>query len=83
MSNTSLNIWNIIYKEESLFCTKIHLKFEVLRYSYSYLWNIEQLSATHMPQICCCNIVLMLHLQCRGVILPTITSKNMCAVYRL
>jgi len=73
MSNASLSILNIIYNKESLFYTKIHLKFEVLRY-------IEQLSAVHMPQIWCYNIVPMHHLQCRGVILPSITSKNMCAV---
>jgi hypothetical protein len=80
MSNTSLSIFNIIYKEESLFYTKIHLKFEVLRYSCSYLWNIEQLSAVHIPQIWCYNIVPMLHLQCCGVILPNVISKNVCAV---
>jgi hypothetical protein len=79
MSNTSLSIWNIIYKEESLFYTKIHLKSEVLRYSCCYLWNIEQLSAVHMPQIQCYNIVLILHQQC-CVILPSVTSKNMYAV---
>ena len=59
MSNTSLSIWNIIYNEESLFFTEIHLKIEVLRYSCSYLWNIEQLSAVYMQQIWCCNIVVL------------------------
>lgn len=73
-------MWIIIYNEESLFYTKIHLKFEVLRYSYSYVWNIERLSTAHMPQIWCYSIAPVLHLKCRGVILPSITSTNMCAV---
>ena len=80
MSNTSLSILNIIYNEESLFYTKTHLKFEVLRCNCRYLWNIEQLSAVHMPQTWWYNIVPMLHMQCRGIILRSITLKNMCIV---